>query len=618
MLKIGLITKDHLYAVDAREAGQRKVYNFSLSTDPDRLSFLQIFQSAFATPARYVMEIFRRLHSLGSEGGVLVFNPAYPADPTVVQSVYGALAGTNEDPEIIVFSDRDNCPIAYHFPGTVSPDEARFLSLVSTVYADADTGFLRNVLLTPAQNRPVPASLATCQVQGPFFCSVAYRRIYAWITHTAQRVLKIQWESGALNNDQVASLTQAQKGEWKAVRDAIPFAAINPYHAGDVLFLALALRYANHFVSRAVVNSRYLAILQEVAPDIVPVVTVTLPPNREGRNISEEDYFPDLSKDLPVDAFYIFCRVTSDYHVTSFHLIDHLAFSVGADFRDAQQLVSNRKDYPVVFRPECTRDRFRILLHVDAGWRLKHYPERYQRRLIELLHARGCEVTVLGNTDAGGHGADRIVRFEDMDQFRNLLQEQHLLIGTDSFPSHYAVHVLGLPTICLFSSTKPVNSCARQSDRYRYLERGLSCKPCYSLTACEKRANAYCDNFTEPEQVCEAAIGMLDAVYPLGPVRKNYPAQVVDGQDRTGCLPTEPITAFRAEDELRNPDGAAKLIQLSRLASSVSAAYAGSRRSHIGHLAERYAEVLKREGFMRANWQAVRHIARSLAGHHRR
>ncbi|HBG46729.1 MAG TPA: hypothetical protein DDW94_07040 [Deltaproteobacteria bacterium] len=73
--------------------------------------------------------------------------------------------------------------------------------------------------------------------------------------------------------------------------------------------------------------------------------------------------------------------------------------------------------------------------------------------------------------------------------------------------------VLALPTICLFSSTKPANSDAPVSERYLYLEKGVSCRPCGAMEQCPKNQKNYCENFVEPESVSEEIMRMLSNVY---------------------------------------------------------------------------------------------------------
>jgi hypothetical protein len=79
----------------------------------------------------------------------------------------------------------------------------------------------------------------------------------------------------------------------------------------------------------------------------------------------------------------------------------------------------------------------------------------------------------------------------------------------DSFPSHYCAHMLGLPTLCLFANTKPVNSDATASEHYMFLEQALSCRPCYATVHCPVYGGIECRNFSPPTMVADQVEALL-------------------------------------------------------------------------------------------------------------
>jgi hypothetical protein len=139
---------------------------------------------------------------------------------------------------------------------------------------------------------------------------------------------------------------------------------------------------------------------------------------------------------------------------------------------------------------------------------MKIYPEEQQKRLIKLLLEQGYLVTVLAKTDAQ-YASYRSVAFRSYPELLRLLSEQDFVIGMDSFPAHLAAHSLGLPTICLFSSTRPDNSNAPAGPYYAYLEKGLPCRPCYAMTRCPAYGGDQCRNFVSPEEVAQKVRSML-------------------------------------------------------------------------------------------------------------
>jgi ADP-heptose:LPS heptosyltransferase len=152
-----------------------------------------------------------------------------------------------------------------------------------------------------------------------------------------------------------------------------------------------------------------------------------------------------------------------------------------------------------------------VLFHFDGGWDLKIYPVNFQKRLLRAVREAGFEVSVL--TDREGAYDCPTHRFKSLEQLRGLITEHSIFVGMDSFPAHYAAHVLFHSTICLFSSTRPENSNQLESDSYRFLSKGMTCSPCLARSQCPIYRKDYCSNFVEPEQVLGSIHEMFQRNY---------------------------------------------------------------------------------------------------------
>jgi len=292
-----------------------------------------------------------------------------------------------------------------------------------------------------------------------------------------------------------------------------------PHHAGDVLFFALAFNQIDTPCQRIAVNSAYADIVRTIAPDL-DVFTVPTPQvNRgaafaKGQTVRDYDYFEAYKDNVPHDSFYIYCRPSRNYNTTDFHLIDHFAFALGYSARAQSELLIQKRPNPRrLTDPQRAGVPAKILLHFDAGWPLKIYPRKLQTELIDLLLKQNHRVTVLA---APGYDYPGItsVKYVSLSAFDALARAHDVLVGMDSFPSHYGAHILGLPTICLFASTKPVNSNAPACAYYTDLEKGLDCRPCYAVSQCPVYGGTECQNFVPPQQVFDEIKRLLMGAVP--------------------------------------------------------------------------------------------------------
>lgn len=595
-MKLGIINESD-FSLTNPEDENWKIHSFTISTSS--LSFSEIVDSAFATPARYLQEIFFRLCLLeepGRETPKFVFNPLFETNRLNILLVLGTLQKVASSPCIVVLTDRNGLPAGYLFPAWLKSGDSRFLILLSTVNGDTDAELLRRAFFAEAKCVRVDR-LYLNQISHNGFSYDDVRKCCQWIAARAVGILKTRIPYSPM--DEVA-LREA-----KEYRDTIPFTAVMPHHAGDVLFFAIAFNNINTHFSQIVVNHAYLDIVTHTAPGLAALAIHIPPPNRDenfrrGNVTPEHVYFENFRDTLPEDSFYYYCRATRNYNLSDFHLIDHFAFALGRHSWTNDSLLFSTKPSPALFTPDVPADPIRVLLHFDGGWSLKIYPKKSQEKLIDLLHAQGYAITVLASVDYE-HPKCRVTTFRNYAQFTDLLKTHHILVGMDSFPCHYSAHVLGLPTICLFSSTKPANSNAPLAVNYAYLEIGLSCRPCYAVVECPVYRKPHCKNFVSPEAVANEVAKML---------------RTVGAQRQQGQSAPSP---HRADDDcqpslLTNGKKKIKRINMNHL--DIKVLLAGTLLPYFRYSSTLYrdfAAATRREGIVPAVQKAIRFIYRAVS-----
>lgn len=441
--------------------------------------FFDLPYSAFATPSRYLAEMVRRLSRDDPKQKLLLFNPWIELGRAEVALVLQQMRHATEGPVIV--ADRNGIPVAYLLAAN-DVSELRMLTLLSCVDAELDArllGILMERKVTSVRDPVLDIGVA---VGNGYSSHPMHRRIMCWMAEHALAAVVAHTRSG------------------KAIP---PIFAVLPYHAGDILFFALAHRRTLFpFVDGVVVERRFEEVVRAASPSL-PYRVLNLERIRSDGEIAWENrQFDAIRAQLRDDLLYYYCRPLRPYDVSEYHLIDQYAFAVGHDGRSP--LV---REEGTVF-PVCLDNS--VLLHFDGGWPLKVYPVAWRRRLIELLVERGCRITTLTNEPDADFSTHRNVRFTDLGALKSLIEQHSILVGMDSFPCHYAAHVLNVPTICLFASTQPANSDAVESSRYMALEMGLPCRPCGAWSICPRNGSAECGNFVTPEKVAEAIKRVLD------------------------------------------------------------------------------------------------------------
>lgn len=477
---------------------------FTFARRPEDLSPSSIFDCIFGTPARYVRELFRRsslLDSHGSPRDRIIINPLLEPMDELLTLLFLRLATIHRSPYPLVISDQSNTPVAYLLPGTIPQEEGRFLTLLSTTNALLDRDLL-GTLHGKSDIITLDADLRTFRGNG-FNRNRSLEAIWEWTASSAITLLKRH-----LSRSPSFCTPEGRR----KLRHSIPVVGFIPYHAGDILFYALASRTGEKDLEGIAVSTRFIDILDEIVPGY-DITSLSIPPTRhKPGDPSDEEYFFSCIDQLPPFRFYYYCRPSRGRINTTFNLIDHFSFAQGSSMIRGEDLATRHIPSPPR-HPAPPSPQIRILLHFDAGWPLKVYPRHYQKRLIQQLLARGFEITVLGTEDLQ-RGGYRTVRFTTLAALRELIASHHLIVGSDSFPSHYAAYVMGVPTIYLFGPTGQEISAPPDSRTVLAKERRLDCRPCNYIDICPLNHRRWCDNFTPPDQLLSEILEMLRRTFP--------------------------------------------------------------------------------------------------------
>lgn len=470
---------------------------FTFARRPEELSPSALPDSAFATPGRYVAELAGRLQPSATP---VIVNPLLDPTGEVVQILFQRLTGGTSSP--LVIADRNGFPVAYRIPPGTSYLIRRHITLLSCVDPILDRELLSRLLGTPCALESIPRDVTPFRGNG-FSSNPDLATVWRSVASGALDLL--DRHRLTVSGDPLPGHALPP-----GVLEAIGYSAYIPYHAGDLLFFAIALRESGILIRSVATSERFAPILRMISPSTETETFPDPPPRHRPGDPSDEEYFLTVRDRLSPFRFTLYLRPSRDYAATTFHLIDHFAFALGFSPSREEELISRRLSPPPLHTPTDAPPPVRVLLHFDAGWPLKIYPPRFRENLIDDLLMRGYEVTVLGNEERD-HGRYRTVPFTTLEALKELILSHHLLVGSDSFPSHFAAHLLGVPTICLFGPTRPENSDAPPSGYYRALSAGLHCSPCGNLDHCPRHNRDFCGNFTLPAEVVETIGKMVAA-----------------------------------------------------------------------------------------------------------
>lgn len=466
-----LLTSDHFkYNLDS-----------SLSKDFSLLFFEKIFQHELYNPeqpqilqamgascARMAEKMLIYANKKNTASAYLLFNPKLNLTNQQLATILIAVQST-QIKQWAYWTTPQNVPLALFIPAL--PENLFFLRFLSWTDAVVDQQLLN-------QHNISTTATSILEIEESQYSNVFYRA------------------------DQEAKLLAQHYVS--AVKPAQQYILLCPYHAGDVLFACLALKKSRHPFTALMINQSYIDIVKRVLPDM-PILALTMPPpDREGMaDLNEIIYFneyiyPQIPKDIP---FYNF-RCTQNHQLSNMHLIDQFRYALTDEPMDFIQ------DQKIINPPiEGTRDKKKILLHLDGGWHLKKYPLPYQKILLKQLIAAGFNVTVISSDHLDITGI-QWEKFQNLAQIEQLIRNHDLILGMDSFPIHFAIHVLEHPSIILFSSTRPENATGPQSNLIKYYNNNLSCSPCHHKNVCKRFEINHCVNFLKPEMAFAAIINL--------------------------------------------------------------------------------------------------------------
>lgn len=503
MLRIGIISATpHPFSKSL--SANKTFFHFGFATSSP--TFSSIFDSAMSPPSRYLEEMYVRLTMLSHEGeppGIFLFNPFFEFSRLEISATLSRMPCRSEN---VVFADRRGKPIGYYFGQPIAAEATHLIRLLSTCDGALDAAILEHLFSTRTSVEEIRDIRLNPNKTNGF--SKFNEPVFAWLSRHTLALLKRGLKPAPDN-----------------------LMAIMPYHAGDVLFTALAFRWVNAPFKALAINNSYVPIARHIDPDLsiasLPGHAYFRQPNKPSTPDGREwDHFLSTTDELPGEKFLIYMRPSRNYNETVFHLIDHSAFALGRRFFDIDTSVAAR--LPVIARAQPPVSARRVLIHLDAGWPLKIYPHDRQQKLIDRLSDAGFSVTVLvGDAPSLLHGC-KVVRFESLERLGALMNEQSLVIGMDSFPAHWASFALGIPTITVFGSTRKQNSQPHPNSFSESLDRGLSCCPCLHWNSCPAFGGTDCQNFIGVDELVQAAIRITANSSSAMPALRRAGTEAID------------------------------------------------------------------------------------------
>jgi hypothetical protein len=456
-----------------------------------RLRPFEMFDSATSPPARYVVEVARRLAAAAPHADFLaIANPLLPLKATQIAGWLG-----NTTPAPMILADGGGFPLLYVLPRGFLREREKFLLTLSAVDAHLDQRLLQGLL---------GGAVALHSVAGLAIGSYPVSTATGWFQGALrQKILKITTANAI-------KIVEARK-DW----EKLPVAAYHPYHAGSIVFFAMAARdVATPLVERHVICSSYKDIVAASASPLQPI-WLKLPYLPRDNSVGEPQYFTKaldrLGEEVVAENFLVFMRYSRISAFSPFHMIDHDRFALGQSLDRQEDLRELRP--PLVSRAcELPADPLKVLFHVTGGLPIKNYPLDYAKVAIRTLKGLGIQPSVIGRPDLEPYGAFSIDA-DETDSLTAAVQQHHVFVGLDSFPHHYVRNVLGWPTIGLFGTTGAGNFGGGWHRHYRALDAALACHPCGAETACPVFDGHECLNYAKPHDLIGHILAMAEQVY---------------------------------------------------------------------------------------------------------
>lgn len=464
----------------------------------DKLGDTELLDSAAASPGRYVGEMLKRLRRmLPAAAACLVFNPRLEIATPVVDEVLACIRGADISGDACCVLAHGGVPIAYlvraeeidacpalHF-GLLTTDDVA----IDARYLSASFGAARQIEV-PLRG-PLPP-------EGNGFTLHRNSALHAPTIWATDELLR----------------ETTPEGRQKLIAQGDRVAVLG-FHAGDILFLLQALSLEQTPFRCVIVPPDYADIVSYLRPDLLCRVVEHPVPHRAGYHVTDE---PALLRDFIEQLlrqgvycghfFHIVRPFFRRYAASRNHLREQIAFALGGSGHPLRKLPrlsdASERDYALM-RPQPGR----VIVQFDAGWELKEFPRDQRGEFLDLLIEAGYSPVILGHPEPSSPSVPA-VPYTDLAGFRLLLGSAEALIGGDSFPTHFA-SAYGVPTVTLFGNTKPANSRGRESLRYRYLQRAMTCIPCDATIGCRVDGGTSCLAFPGASEVLDALRAMVPA-----------------------------------------------------------------------------------------------------------
>lgn len=459
-----------------------------------------------ALPGRYFAELCVAAATVNSGGSAMILSPAFNLPSAALKPLIASLppdeGGGAALPDVEILATNDNVSLAYRWSKEALCGLRDALEVVPEpptvpVWQRLPVGLkLYHLRFLTATDAGLDARL---------LIAMGFRVRVARVANA----INGPWPPGLPSFPSIVLASRLSAEAWlRAAESRRPrIWAYMPHHAGDILMTVDVLRTSPCGVSGIIVNAAYEAIVRRALPDI-PVLSFKAPPPGRGRFSAENHPLNQEVRYLeqvvmpacPPDTAWTWLRPVRGYNDAETTVQAQLAFTLSRAIEIGHWPSTSpaSRDKPTPLPVDVVRRPRRILLHIDGGWPLKVYPVSWQQELIRGLTDRGWAVSVL--SDRKLSLPVPIHRFTDLDAFDALLDEHGVLIGSDSFPVHYASIHRRMPTICLFGPTS-LRNLAVSRPHYRALHAGLTCSPCGARAVCPRFGGEACHNFSSPDDI---------------------------------------------------------------------------------------------------------------------
>lgn len=469
------------------DIGGITLYTIPIATRPKTGSPI-LLRSFAATPGRYIEALYGQITKLNPrEDRVIFLNPSFlPSERSLdarllaIKDAIKRIRRKQADDLVIWTTGKTPRALAYEISLSAfkaDPQAVFALRNFSTFDNKTDLKIFSGLCGLSSSSSSVDLYLEDKIVMTPGFLDAGTESV---LVHQANHLL--------------TALSVHDRS--KAIEDPL---YVMPYEAGDLLFFSLALKERGILNPSILTLDRFAPIVKRVLPDARLFRLPTKISETERKRMPELEFVKKfILSAIPHFRSFIYLRPYRSVWPTQSHLIDQFRFALGFDFNDEKSVASIDAFSLTEPRKDALNARPRVLCHFEGGWKLKHYPLKWQAELIGMLKKEGFRVTVLSDSKFPNTPS---TPFTSLSEFESLLNRTDLVIGVDSFPAHYASLAAGIPTMTLFGSTRPSCGHLPRPGAAISSERGLDCNPCGQISECPRYFGNICLNYSEPETV---------------------------------------------------------------------------------------------------------------------